>query len=123
MTAPFTVNPKIEARDVTFEFHDSCNCCCWEDKPNLQGRAYVDSKGLVQPFDPKKASDERESLKRSISHLQQIIANMAEEQAKDKEEVLKIIAERVTPLTPSDPKPMTFQMILDMLPFVGRKTS
>ena len=121
MTAPFTVNPKVQARDVTFEFNDSCNCCCFGSKPDLKKMAYVDSKGVVQPFDPRKAADEREAMQRSISHLQQVIANMAEERKADKEAVLKSIAERVTPLTPSDPKPLTFQMVLDMLPFIGKK--
>lgn len=74
MSAVPSVNAK--ARDITIEFTDSCNWCCWccrsDDTP-----IYINSQGKAEVFDPKKASDERQSLQRSLSNLQKKVDEIA----------------------------------------------
>lgn len=57
------------ARDISFDFKDSCNCCSCDDEFPV----YVNTQGVVEKFNPQKAQDEREALRRSISHLRAII--------------------------------------------------
>ena len=118
MSAPFTVSAK--ARDLTFQFEDSCNCCCGSSKatPRPNAHVYVNSRGFVVEFDPRKAEDERESLKRCVANLQQIIGEMAEAHSKDKQEMLREIERNVVQLHPQSPAPITAGMVTRIISLI-----
>lgn len=102
------------ARDLNIDVYDNCNCCCikWKRR-KLQPNTliYINERGEVVKFDPRKADDEREALRTSISNLLSILAIMADERQKDRESILEEIEGRITPLRKDDPQPLTLDMV------------
>jgi|GEM_PF-2396453 len=123
MATPLSVS--AHARDLNIQLNDSCNCCCfqWRKRVNPDTQVYVNSYGEVVRFDSKKADDETESLKRCVSNLQHIIARMAEDRARDREEVLREVDARIVKLREDEPQPVTIDMIRRILQVVERPAS
>lgn len=96
--------PSVEARDLTLRV-DGCNCCGWGKSATPDTRVYVNSRGEVLIFDPKKTADEREALRRTLSNLHKVVADMAKSREKDKEEILAKIDREIVPLKPESPVP------------------
>lgn len=91
------------ARDIKFDIQNSCNCCdCDEDE-----KVYVNSKGHVEKFDPKKAQDEREALKRSISHLRAIIEARESLYPRNSLKIERTLSESVGEITEDSPRHMS----------------
>jgi len=68
----------VTVRDLRFDFTNSCNCC-GEDDPLV----YVNTRGGVEKFDPRKAQDERGALARSLEHLTAILDARSESHKSD----------------------------------------
>lgn len=96
--------PSVVARDLSLRV-DGCNCCGWGKAPAPDTRVYVNSRGDVLVFDPKKTADEREAMRRTLSNLHHVIEDMAKAREKDKEEILRKIEREVVPLKPESPTP------------------
>lgn len=88
------VEPK--ARDLTFEFNDSCNCCCWNFRrsPRSSTPVYVNSLGEVSKFDSKKAVDIKTAINRSLSNLQVQLKRIAEDHDLDGEDIIAEVERR-----------------------------
>ena len=104
-------------RDIQVDVSDSCNCCCfgWRVKKNtvpLQTHMYINSNGVAVVFDPKKAEDEMEALKRTVSHLKLIIEHNASATDKEVEDAHQAIQEHVgTRLDEEEPVRLTYHLI------------
>ena len=86
---------KLQARDITCDFENACNCCCFGGRPKAPSsktEVYINSRGVAEKFDHRKAVDNEKALRRSISHLNIIIVNHATLGEKDIQEVLDQIA-------------------------------
>lgn len=120
MAAPLSV--AAQARDLRININDSCNCCCfqWKKAASPNTPVYVNSRGVVQKFDPKIADDERAALKRSVSNLNKIIQEMAEARKKDKEEVMTEIHYRIAELREDAPQVITVDMVRQMIDIVNQ---
>lgn len=65
-----------QARDITIELNNSCNCCCFDrfrNRKNPQTKMYVNSLGVAEKYDPEKAVDPQAALKRAIENLNRVI--------------------------------------------------
>ena len=102
-----------KARDLYIDVYDNCNCCCfqWRRRVNPNTLVYVNERGEVVKFDPRRADSEREALRTSISNLLSILAIMAEERQKDREVILQEIERSVTPLQGENPPMLTLSMV------------
>jgi hypothetical protein len=118
MSAPLSVSG--HARDLNIQLNDSCNCCCfqWRRRVNPEMQVYVNSYGEVVRFDPRKAADETEALRRCVSNLQAIIGEMADARSKDRVEILAEIDRRIVELKADSPTPITLEMVQGMLDIV-----
>lgn len=107
--AAVSVSPK--ARDISIELNNSCNwCCCfgWCRPVTDETRVYVNSRGEAEVFDPKKAADEREALRRCLSNLQKKIDEIAAASTKETEEVKAEFRRRFAEIEQKeDPAPLT----------------
>ena len=112
MIPPLSLTIDTRARDVVL--NDSCNCCCWR-RPNSMRNVYISSSGRVSVFDPKKADDEREALRRTVSNLQKIIAEISIKNARDHESVVRHINEHIVELRTEEPPLITFDIVRDIL--------
>lgn len=121
MSAPLSVTG--QARDLNIQLNDSCNCCCfqWRRRTNPDTQVYVSATGDVVRFDPRKAADETEALRRCVSNLQHIIGDMAEARDKDRKDILAEIDRRIVQLKADDPQPITIEMVQQMLSLVSRR--
>jgi len=56
--------------NVTFKFSNSCNCCT---RSNLEdsSKVYINSKGKVEPYDYRKATNINDVFARSMFHLEE----------------------------------------------------
>lgn len=67
LPSPISVNP--QARDIVFDFRDSCNCCT-SCKPGSPQAYYVNSQGQLEPYKLRKAMhDTSQAFTRALSHL------------------------------------------------------
>lgn len=68
------VTTDSRARDITFTFEDSCNCCCFKwrvrGRPSENTPVFVQDYGVVERYNPRKTQNEIVAIKRSISNLQ-----------------------------------------------------
>ena len=118
MIPPITLTANTRARDVVL--NDSCNCCCFASKrPNCMRNVYISESGIVYPFDPKKADDEREALKRTISNLQRVIADLSMKNAMDNEKVMRHISQHIVHLDPVVPPLITYDMVSRIIGYVN----
>lgn len=86
----------VHPRDVTIEFENSCNWCCWCCRRVTDDtQVYVNSRGQAVIFDPRKAEDERESIRRTISHLNKKIEEVASRSRRETEAVRKELHEKL----------------------------
>lgn len=109
MTQPLSVNAQAQARDVSFEFNNSCNCFGWcKSGPSDNTQVYINSDGVAVKFDAKKATDEIEANRKTIERLLNRIDEMAEQHNKETEEVLKKLktSSKVN-LDPENPQPVS----------------
>ena len=113
--------PPVHAqmRDFHFEIHDSCNCwdCCKDDDP----RVYVNSHGVVEKFDPRKASNQQNSMQRSISNLRVVIEQVAEARQENKKEVTDRVEEAVCKLDAAHPHQLSLDVIRKIQSLVNVK--
>lgn len=112
MSAPFTISP--QARDLTLNLSDSCNCCCFAFR-NSKKQIFVNTKGDVVDFDPRKAISQTVALNQCVSNLSAVIGSMAESRRQHKSEVLARVNQEIVDLESEDPKPITLDMIRKIL--------
>lgn len=105
----------VAPKDIVIEVNDSCNwCCCFgggriitEDTP-----VYITSTGKARIFDPQKAADERETLKRCLSNLQKKLDEISSQSNKNAEEVKTMLREKVGKLpTEAEPAHVTVGIV------------
>lgn len=99
-----SVSPK--ARDINITFEDSCNGCCWCWRIPNETPVYITSQGKAVRFDPQKAYDEREAMKRCMSNLQHKIDAILKANALDQEKSQEIMG-RIKNLAPEDSPKLT----------------
>lgn len=69
MSLPSPVSVSPQARDITFDFRDSCNCCT-SCKPRKPQAYYVNSQGQLEPYSTRKARyNTTQAFNRAISNL------------------------------------------------------
>lgn len=120
MSYPFTITSDVRLRDVSVV--DSCNCCCFGTRgASMPRNVYVHSSGEISVFDPAKAENEREALKRSVSNLQKIINQILEQRQRDKEEVFEYIDRQIVSLNTEEPTHITFTEVSDILDYIYQK--
>lgn len=90
-----SINPK--ARDLTLKLDNSCNCsssCCWKKAPKSpeEQKVYVNSKGIVEAFDPSKG-DEATAVSRSVANLKEHINLAAGRTVQESEKVIGHVAQ------------------------------
>lgn len=97
----------VRARDITFEFNNSCNCCRPLKKRPLSDDTpmYVHASGEAELFSVRKTKDELESIRRSISVLREIICENSILAEKDIEEVSSKIENEIGTCLHDEPPP------------------
>lgn len=87
----------VSPKDLKFEFQDSCNCscCCWGKTTIVPPDAaiYINTKGLIELWNPTKAKDSVVAAERCVSNLNKHLKVMASKVGKEyevfREEVLR----------------------------------
>ena len=93
-----------QARDIIFDFKDSCNCCGRRPDPTRQ--VYVSRRGTVETFKRSKAPDVDQAVRNALENVQSTIAEVAARYQADPAEVIcrlrdehGIDLRRIAPLT------------------------
>jgi len=73
------MQPIATNRDIIFDFRESCNCCAWR-RPNRDQPMYVSRRGGAEPYRPR-LSNAEEAAQRTYQHIQQQLAQLAEQTA------------------------------------------
>lgn len=107
---------ETQARDLTLNLNDSCNCCCFgKGKISPKTRVYIKHTGEVVIFDERKAKDRNEAMLRCISNLNQIIENMKEESKESQKADLDSLKERVNSISDSYLFPITLEIVQQVM--------
>ena len=75
MSPPVQISP--QARDINFDFNNSCNCCWFKKRPNPNTPVYVNSNGDAAPFTTTN-HDRRKAIHRCISNIQLHVSQVAQ---------------------------------------------
>lgn len=114
MTVP-ALHASAKFRDITIDVSDSCNCCCfrWKRSPiRPTTPMYINSDGVAIKFNAKSFDSEIESLKRAISHLNDLISQNAELTNRNIKEVREELEKYIgISLDEDDPPQLTYAMI------------
>lgn len=119
----FQISPS--ARDITFNFYDSCNCCCCISKPPLdmiKSQIYVNKFGEVVPFDVARSKDVNLDMQKTAFRLECLIKSMSEDRKKDHEELIKKVDGSICPLRSPTPVFVTLGMVQRMVELVDEKS-
>lgn len=108
----------VSLRDLHMPISNSCNCRCFSKRIHIDTQIYVSSKGKVVPFDHKRVKNEETSLRRCISNLTHLVQEMALQNKRDKEHILKTIEDRVCKLSEENPVPITAQMMQQIVTII-----
>lgn len=96
MSVPILGTFAARARDIPIEVESSCNCCWFKSSPVRPSTfLYINERGEAVIFDPKKADDERQALRRCYSNLQKQVQEIAVENSYNSIKMQKEVEERV----------------------------
>lgn len=87
-----SVSVTPSARDITFDFNNSCNCCLFRKKLSPSTPVYVNTNGEAVVFTERKNKDQH--IQRCISniqlHMQQVAKASHQEVPSDLESIRKL---------------------------------
>jgi len=89
-----SIQASASARDLTFNFDNSCNCC-WRRQPAPSTPVYVDKHGEVRRFNFSVKAADQQAIIRSVDHIKSVVNHQALEKKADGEQVWKIVEAQV----------------------------
>lgn len=112
-----------EARDITFDFQDSCNCLCFKKPPSPDTRVYVNSQGIVSEFDLRRVSDEQTAIRKSIENLERIVKIMVENKEEEKNQILQTVSEKISNIKNRNNSSLTIEDVREIVREVKEEDS
>lgn len=111
MSAPLSVNATIG--DISIEFKDSCNCCCYGEKEVPPSTPiYINSSGQAEKFKFDRRSDYTESLERSYNHLAEYLKALDHGPYRPSRKIHKQLKkENIVNLNETPKEPLTLEKI------------
>ena len=88
------VSMQNKARDISFNFADSCNCCCMGGgKKEADDRTvvFVRRDGTLEQFNPKKAGDTLEAAQLTLQRLKDRVEGATADSPRPSQDIVRLV--------------------------------